>query len=353
MNNTRLSSKKTRLTIWIMGIILLIIVIGLGGSAYYINRSYNNNLTPLDVNSERKDSIIIEQGTTAKGAALRLEQEAIIRKSWAFEWYMRRNNLNGKIQAGTYRLGPSLSVPQIVEMITEGKVETKLVRIPSGKRLDQLKSVFTDEGYSEQEVERALDPALYKDHPVLVGLPQGSSLEGYIYPDSYQKTVNTKAETIVKSALDQMYKQLTPEVLAGFAKQGLTLHQGVILASIVEKEVSNPNDKPMVAQVFIKRYKIGMALGSDVTAFYGSAVVGKLDLNNVYYDSPYNTRIYSGLPPGPISNLTNTSLQAVANPALTDYLYFVAGDDGTTYFSKTVAEHEAFVQQYCTKLCGR
>ncbi len=147
-----------------------------------------------------------------------------------------------------------------------------------------------------------------------------------------------------------MQERLNPDIRAAFTKRGLTVHQGVILASITEQEVSNASDRPVVAQVFLKRMQDGMQLGSDVTAFYGAIIAGKEP--TVFYDSPYNTRIHNGLPPGPISNVSASSLQAIANPAGTNYVYFVAGDDGKTYFSNTLAEHEALTKEHCKKLCN-
>src|SRR5690606_152079 len=113
------------------------------------------------------------------------------------------------------------------------------------------------------------------------------------------------------------------------------------------------SDKPQVAQVFLKRYQIGMPLGADPTAFYAAIVHGADPKDvGVGFDSPYNTRLHAGLPPGPIGNVAENSLKAVAFPAETDWLYFVAGDDGKTHFSKTLQEHEALTRQYCTQLCG-
>ena len=127
------------------------------------------------------------------------------------------------------------------------------------------------------------------------------------------------------------------------------MHEGVILASIIEQEVSSDSDRPIVAQVFLTRHKIGMQLGSDVTAFYGAYIAGVEP--TVSYDSPYNTRLHSGMPPGPISNVSKSSLHAVASPANTDYLYFVAGDDGKTYFSHTLDMHQELTRQHCKTLC--
>jgi UPF0755 protein len=118
---------------------------------------------------------------------------------------------------------------------------------------------------------------------------------------------------------------------------------------MVEQEVSKPADRSQAAQVFLSRLKTGIPLGSDVTAYYGAILNGAKP--STFYDSPYNTLLHKGLPPGPISNVSDSSLQAVANPANTHWLFFVTGDNGTTYFSKTADEHDKLTQQYCHKLC--
>jgi len=153
-----------------------------------------------------------------------------------------------------------------------------------------------------------------------------------------------------------MAEALSPEVTAGFAAQGLSVYEGVTIASIVEKEIpANPlkvtEDRQKAAQVFLKRKAIGMKLGSDVTACYGAIMAGAMKPGDncddfVFYDSSYNTRLHTGMPPGPISNVSKSSLQAVASPADTDYLFFVAGQDCVTRFSNTNAEHEALVDKY-------
>ena len=127
------------------------------------------------------------------------------------------------------------------------------------------------------------------------------------------------------------------------------MHQGITLASIIEREASTPEDRSRVAQVFYRRISEGRRLQSDATALYGAALNGAEP--SAHYESAYNTYSHDGLPPGPISNVSASSLAAVANPASTDYLYFVAGDDGQTYFSHTLAEHEALTQQHCTRAC--
>lgn len=159
-----------------------------------------------------------------------------------------------------------------------------------------------------------------------------------------------------------MADALSPEVRAGIAKQGIDIYQGIILASIVENEASdnNPEDKPMVAQVFLKRLKEDWALESNATTLYGAALEGKLqglsrqEVIDRYenYDSAYNTYKHKGLPPSPVSNVSRSSLRAVASPAKTKFSYFVSGDDCVTYFSDTLEEHEAKVRQKLKKGCG-
>ena len=148
-----------------------------------------------------------------------------------------------------------------------------------------------------------------------------------------------------------MAKQLTPDMRAAYAKQGLSTYQAIILASIVEKEVSSQSDRNQVAQVFLSRIHNGINLESDVTVQYGALLDG-VTSNWEGYSSPYNTYENPGLPPTPISNVSHSSLEAVAYPANTSWLYFVAGDDGTTHFANTLAQQQANVAQYCQKSCA-
>lgn len=330
-------------------IIAAVIVVGLIISVVYVRQQYYANLKPVSA-SQKSQLVSVELGATASEIATTLKKAGLIRQTWAFEWYVRNHDLRDKLQAGTYYIRPSQSVAEISNVLTQGKVATDLVTILPGQRLDQIRQSLIRSGFAVDDVDAALDPTLYEDHPALVDKPDGASLEGYLYPESFQKHADTKPGAIITASLDEMQKRLTPSIRSGFVAQGLTVHQGVIIASIVEQEVGKTDDKTKVAQVFLSRFKMNMQLGSDVTAFYGAIKDGKTA--SVAYDSPYNTRLHTGLPPGPISNITASSLEAVANPAKTDYLYFVAGDDGITYFSHTLAEHEALTKQHCKKLCG-
>jgi UPF0755 protein len=339
--------RRTWLKILLVLCILVVVVLGVG--AWWLREQYNANLQPVSA-SQQNQLITVPTGSSAKDIAAMLKQKDLIRATWAFEWYIRNHNLRDRLQAGSYYIRPNMRVDEIVNVLTQGRVATDLITILPAQRIDQVRQGFINAGYTAAQVDAALDPALYAGHPALVDKPASANLEGYLYPESFQKTADTKPQDIIKKSLDLMATHLTPDIRAGFVKQGLTVHEGVTVASIVEQEVGKESDRPVVAQVFLRRLHTGMPLGSDVTAFYGAIIAGQPP--SVGYDSPYNTRIHPGIPAGPISNVSANSLHAVAFPADTDYLYFVAGDDGTTYFSHTVEEHEALTREHCTKLCN-
>lgn len=318
-----------------------------------VRHLYNENLKPVS-SSDKVVSVEIAMGSTTKEIASNLKQKGLIRADWAFQWYVNNASIRDKLQAGTYELRPNQSVEQIVAQLTRGAIATKLVTIVPGSTIAQVKQAFVDSGFQKEEVEKALDPGLYADSPVLADKPVNiASLEGLLYPDSFQRDNSTEPQQIVRQSLDLMQKQLTPEVRAAFARQGLTTYQGLTLASIVEKEVPDGPDRPVVAQVFLKRLKINMPLATDASDKYGASLVGKpTDNSAVNLDTPYNTRLHGGLPPTPIGAPTNTAIKAVTNPANTDWLFFVSGDDDVTYFSKTIQEHEALTQQHCKVKCS-
>jgi UPF0755 protein len=331
-------------------IITLVGVALMAAATLAVRHIYTDGLKPVST-SQKTQLITIKQGTSVNDIADLLKQGGLIRSSWAFKLYVSSKDVRDELQAGTYGIEPSQSVSEIVAQLTHGKVATNLVTILPGQRLDQIRNTLMNDGFSTAEVDSALDPAQYADNPALVDKPAGASLEGYLYPDSFQKTANTSAQSIVNRSLTEMDRQLTPEIRSAFAAQGLSAYQGLTLASIIEQEVSRSTDRAQAAQVFLKRLHSGSTLGSDVTAYYGAIKAGQKPTTS--YDTPYNTLLHKGLPPTPISNVSNASLQAVAHPADTDWLYFVTGDDGTTHFSKTLEDHEALTQQYCHKLCGQ
>jgi UPF0755 protein len=329
----------------LIAVVLAILIVALIGLRIW----YGQNLSPVNSSDKTTVYYTVEQGSSLHEIALGLKKQSLIRSTSVFEYYVRTHELYGSLQAGSYALNRSLSGQEIVRKITHGEISTNLVTVLPGKRLDQIRKNFEAAGYTKAQINAAFDPATYGGLPAISSLPAGATLEGYMYPDSFQKDANTSASAIVKESLNELNKYLTADVVDGCKAQNLTIYQCITLASVVYQESGDPKYEAMVAQVFLTRLKQGMNLGSDVTAFYGAAIAGQTP--SVTYDSAFNTRLRAGLPPGPISNFTADALIAVAHPANTDYLFFVAGDDGILHFSHTQAEHDAAIEKYCTKEC--
>lgn len=340
-------SRGTRRLIKLGLVLLAAIIIG----SIWVRQVYNHDLQPVS-NDQQTQIFTVAQGASLKQIAANLQTQHLIRSAWAFELYVHSKELSDKLQAGTYALAPSETTTQIVSTITNGHISSRLVTILPGRRIDQVRADLINDGFTPNDVDLALDPGQYSDLPVMSYKPAGvTTLEGLLWPDSWYKDANSNAADIVRKSLTAMGQYLTADVQAAFASENLTVYQGLTLASIIDQEVSKPADQAQAAQVFLTRLRSGSDLGSDVTANYGAIAAGLKP--SLSYDSPYNTLIHPGLPPTPISTISQSSLYAAMHPASTNWLYFVTGDDGTTYFSTNLQDHQALTQKYCHKLCGQ
>jgi UPF0755 protein len=337
-------------TIRRLWIFLGIIVVLLIAAGYEVHAWYDRNLAAVS-DSLQTTTFTVSPGESLHRIATDLKQDDLIRNPEAFEAYVRLRRSYARIQAGTYVLMPSMSTPQIVGKFTRGDVSKTDVTIYPGKTIADIRQIFKQVGYSDSELDTAFKASTYPDEPVLAYLPSGAGLEGFLYPDTFQKTAATPAQAIIRQSLEEMQSHLTDDIVAGFKSQGLSVFQGVTLASIINQESGDPSSQPTIAQVFLSRLKQGMPLQSNVTADYASDMAGVA--RTVTISSPYNTYLHPGLPPGPIGNVTDSALKAVAHPSATNYLYFIAGDDGTIHFSATEAQHEQAIKQYCHNLCAQ
>lgn len=296
----------------------------------------------------------VASGDSPSAIAKNLQDAKLIRSSFAFEVYVKLHGTSASLQAGTYEFSSSQSVGAIVDDLVAGKNTTRNVFIPPGLTLKQLadpnvKGSFAAQGFSDEEVQQAFI-ATYTS-PLLKDKPASASLEGYIYPETFQIKADGSLESVLQRSFDTLYEKLQADgYIEKFAARGLNIHQALTLGSIIQEETSDPVVQKKVAQVFLNRLDAGMTLGSDVTFIYAARQMGVQPVSTL--DSPYNTRIYTGLPPGPIATMNYSALQALADPTPGDYLFFVAGDDGTVYFSATNEEHNQQVQQYCKELCS-
>ncbi len=310
---------------------------------------YLSSLKPVAQN-QSTTSFTVEQGASVRDVAQTLAADGLIRSSRAFELYMRLHSQTGGLKAGTYSLSTGNSVEKIVSVLAEGKITEKQITIGPGLRLDKIKKRFTDAGFTAAEVDKAFNKDLYRDKAVMKYVPANLDLEGMIFPDTYNFNENTTVQDVVGRAIDELDAIMTSDLIAEYKKADLTPYEALTLASIIEKEVSTVNDRQVVAQIFLTRLSEGTILGSDATYVYGAYKMGAEAVPEL--DSPYNTRKYAGLPPGPINNVSRSALEALAFPATTDYQFFVTGDDGVNYFGRTEAEHEALIAAHCKIACA-
>lgn len=350
-DETAVPAAKKKRSVWkwvgiIFGVLILLVAVAAGlGYKWYVDQ-----LTPVGAaSSSERVRVTIIPGSTPSMIGELLQEKGLVRNADAFTLYTHITDTKGKLQAGTYLLQTRESVPQIVDHLVSGKVDEFNLTFLPGETIEAHKKAIVAAGYSAAEVDAAFSKNY--DHPVLATKPADADLEGYIFGETYRFSSAASVEDIVVRALDELQKQVTQyNLVATYKKQNLSLYQGITLASIIQREVSSPQDMRQVSQIFQKRLKDGMPLGADATFVYAAKKAGQTP--RVDFPSPYNTRVHKGLPPGPIASPGSSALQAVANPALGDFVYFVSGDDGRSHFARTLAEHEANTRKYCQKNCA-
>lgn len=330
---------------WLWGggsALAVLLLVLLGGFIWY-----QTQLSPVNADNTELIRVDIASGTTPNQIAAQLEEAGLIRSAQAFSVYTRITGTQNGLQAGTYRLSPSESTPKIVDHLQSGKVDTFNITFLPGATLEDNREVLLKAGYSAQEIDAALN-ATY-DRPLFAGKPSSADLEGYIFGETYSIGSGATVQDILEQTFAQFEQVIEQNNLVqGYQNQGLNLYKGIIMASIIQRE-SGGNDQPEIAQIFLKRLEMGMKLDSDVTYQYIADKTGVP--RDVNLDSLYNTRRYPGLPPGPIAAPGVAALQAVANPADTDYLFFLSGDDDVTYYGRTLEDHEANIRNYCQEKC--
>lgn len=303
--------------------------------------SYRINLRPVATTGAAQE-FVVASGENAPKIGQRLVDAGLLRDRNAFVTYVNFHGLRPRLKVGRYQLAPTQSGAQIADILAGGRTITKRLVVPEGYTLAQIEAAAAAQGIPAADFKAAL--AAPHTQSFLATKPSDVDLEGYLFPDSYQIGADTTAAQLVNSMLGAFEQRIGTAYDADFKTQGLSLHEGLTLASIVERETNIAADRPIVAQIFLKRYRTGQSLGSDVTTEYAAKRLGVPF--NINIDSKYNTRRYVGLPPGPICSPGLTAMDAVAHPANTDYLYFLSGKDGKTHFAKTYAEHQANIVKY-------
>lgn len=288
----------------------------------------------------------IKEGTPLSRVAEDLERQGFIPSAAALKIWAVYKGYSGKIKAGEYRISSNMAPWAMLDIFRRGEVYLHKVTIPEGSNLPQIAEILSREGIAAKDelLKKATDP----DYARRLGV-SSQSLEGYLFPDTYLFPKGSGVDSVLRVMASRFF-----EVMAPFKGRphplDMTMEEAVILASIIEKETSRPEERAIVAGVFVNRLKRAMPLASDPTIIYTiENFDGNLKRADLERPSPYNTYRVKGLPPTPICNPGLESLKAALAPAETEFFYFVSKNDGTHYFSRTYEEHKIAVNQYQRK----
>ena len=301
---------------------------------------FYGQLGPARPGTDEEEFFLIEQGSTPGEIAAGLEKQGLIKNARVFLTYARLTGNIEKFKAGEYLLKPSLNTPQVIAIIIKGRVVAVTFTILEGYHLRQIAEVLAREGIvTEEKFWRLVKDGDF-EYPFLKDLPKTERrLEGYLFPDTYtipKGMAPAKVLDMMLKRFEQIINKMPPN------ETGLSLHELVTLASIVEGESMLDKERPLVASVFLNRLDIDMKLDSDATIQYlFDKRKERVLLKDLEIKSPYNTYLNKGLPPGPIGSPGEASLKAVFQPDTSKYFYFVARKDnsGEHVFSRTLQEH--------------
>jgi UPF0755 protein len=294
--------------------------------------------------------IFIKKGTPLKKVSEILEQEGIIKNRRFFVFLTTILGKKAKIKAGEYEFHTQMLPLEVFDALVKGQVRRHLVTIPEGYTLSQIAQLLEDLNLVRKKefLQKASSPAFIN----ALGLSQlaGPTLEGYLFPDTYHLVNEMGLEELIQVMVHRFKKVFGSELAGRASELEISEREAVILASIIEKETSLPEEKPLISAVFHNRLKKKMALQSDPTVIYGiKNFNGNLTKEDLLRPTPYNTYRIIGLPPTPICNPGKDSLLAAIHPAPVPYLYFVSKNDGSHYFSCDIEEHNQAVFKYQKK----
>lgn len=289
----------------------------------------------------------VEKGKRVRAIAEALMAQKIIPKKTPFLFRYRFFYVPQSIKAGEYELPKTGSAKDILGILIAGKIYLHPVTIAEGLTAMETAKNFIAAGFGQNG---EFPAALRETDSIALLDPKAENLEGYLFPETYLLPKGLSSREILQKMTEQFKEVFGEKWRRRAADLRMTVREVVILASLIEKETSRPDEKKFVSAVFHNRIRIGMKLDCDPTIIYAlkqkGPFEGRLRTKDLKYDSPYNTYLYPGLPPGPISNPGRESLEAALYPAEADYLYFVAKNDGSHQFSRTLAEHRLAVKKF-------
>lgn len=326
----------------------LVLIIGGGGGAYWaLHRAQSA--------SSQTVRFRVGPGDSVTSVADRLAARHLLTNTLLFRLDARLTGLAGKLKVGEYVLRRNMSIDGMVVALARYRAQTISITIPEGKRAEEIAAILQAHGIDAKsflaEVRRPNDT--YLNASILADKPAGASLEGYLYPNTYDVTPRSSGKAFARVMVQELDRVVTPRMRASLRAQHRSFYQALKLASIVEREARVASERPLIAGVYMNRIKGNWFLGADPTVQYALGRPGdwwprlQAPAASLATASPYNTYLHQGLPPGPIANPGLASIAAAIWPKRTAYYYFVAiGATGRHVFARTLAEQNANIQKY-------
>lgn len=320
-------------------VIIGILIIGGGlGALYFVPNTFAQD--------DGTQVVVIEKGQTGTEIADMLFERGLIRSTQGFKLWLYLSGTNDKLQTGHYQIPNKVTVRELISLLQEGHVESIRITIPEGYTVGDI-AIVLEKNQIMKAKDFLAEAKTYVPYPYMKGTkPATYPVEGFLFPSTYEIPVGATPRDVIQMMADEMNRYLTPAVKKQIQAQHMSIHDFVTLASIVERESLFDADRPTIAGVFKKRLAHGIPLQSDATISY---VLGyakeNVTIGDTQLQSPYNTYVSKGLPPGPIANPGKKALDAVLHSENTDYLYFVADKEGHNHFSKSYEEHLAAVNK--------
>lgn len=324
-------------------IAVLAVLVAAAGSAAWIEEQWHS---PYRGYQGQAAVVNVRRGTTNREIARQLERAGVVRSALAFDLWSRLHR-GRQLEAGEYRFDRPMTPPQVFDMVAQGRVWSVTLTVPEGWTMFNIADAVQREGLASRAafLRAARNPSLIRDLA-----PDAPTLEGFLFPATYQFPHHTTALAITKEMVRRFRQAWASVTRSDSLPANLNTEQVVTLASLVEEETPKLKEKPIIAGVFMNRLRLGYPLECDPSVIYALKLAGRYDgqlhASEMGFRSPYNTYLHYGLPPGPIGNPGLASLRAALDPAHTDYLYFVANGHGGHSFSRTLAGHRRQVARY-------
>lgn len=315
--------------------LLLILAVGVFVFWFYYQSSLNDSVSK----STEVVEFNIEPGWGSTKISEELKKIDLIKNRYIFQFYVWRQGIDSRLQSGQYFLAKNLNIKEIAQILTRGSGQTReaTLRFIEGWNNSNYAVYLQEQGFvTEQEFFDVIQKKApwWDNHRILDSKPKNLDLEGYLFPDTYRVFRDSSIAELVEKMLSHLESKFTPQMLSDIEKQGRNVHEILTMASILEKEVTSDEDRKMVADIFYKRLKAGIALQSDATVNYATGKsVSRASAADLEVDSLYNTYKYRGLPPGPIANPSLSAIIAAIYPKPNSYYYFLTTPDGEVIYN--------------------